>query len=142
VTFRHNTHDESGGNNGLAAQGFGFLRINCRGGGVRVVGNIFHTSPRADSCALNGAVWTHNVYERAGRSPQGPFLCGRKAVLARRGDAGFLARRRNDYRLRPNAAAVDRGSRTDYPRFDLRGKRRYAGRAPDAGAFERVERRR
>jgi hypothetical protein len=142
VTFRHNTHDDSGGDNPLARRGFGFLRINCRGGRVKVVGNIFHTGPRADSCALNGAVWTHNVYERAGRSIHGPLLCGRRAVLARRGDVGFVDRRRNDYRLRARSAALDRGSRSDFPRFDLRGKQRYAGRAPDAGAHERVERRR
>jgi Protein of unknown function (DUF1565) len=134
VAYRHNVHDESGGRNELAAQGFGFLRLNCRGGGVRVVGNIFHRSPRADSCGLNGAAWTHNVFERAAL---GRFVCGRKAVRARRGDAGFIARARNDYRLRPDSAAVDRGSRSDYPRFDLRGRRRYAGRAPDAGAYER-----
>jgi hypothetical protein len=137
ITFRYNTHDDSGGHNSLSAERYGFPRINCPGS--RVVGNIFHTSPHSDSCGLNAARWTNNVYERAG-SLRSAFVCGQKALLARRGNAGFVGRARNDYRLRSDSLALDRGTSSEFPRFDLRGKRRYAGRAPDAGAYERVQR--
>jgi hypothetical protein len=138
ITFRYNTHDDSGGNNALYAQRYGFLRINCTGS--RVVGNIFHTSPQPDSCGLSHSRWTYNVYERAGSLRPLPFVCGRKARLTRGANAGFVARKRNDYRLRPNSQAIDRGDPAQFPRFDRLGKRRYAGRAPDAGAYEQLQR--
>jgi hypothetical protein len=134
VVFRNNTHDESGGNNPLSAQGFGFLRIFCKGSGVRVVGNILHTSPRAGSCGLNGAVWSHNVYERPDLNG---FLCGAANLLAPGNDAGFVDRAGNDYHLTASSPALDRGSPGDYAATDFDGQLRFWGAAPDAGADER-----
>ena len=54
IVFRNNTYDNSGGN---TIDGYGFLYASCRGGRVRVVNNIFHTTPRRDACGVAGAIW-------------------------------------------------------------------------------------
>ena len=133
IVFRNNTYDNSGGN---TIDGYGFLYANCRGGRVRVVNNIFHTTPRPDACGVAGAIWTNNVYERVSTSHGRRFLCGRSARQALGGEAGFVDRTRNDYRLLEASRARDAGSTRDYARTDASGRRRYSGRAPDAGAYE------
>jgi hypothetical protein len=135
IVFRNNTYDDSGGN---TIKGYGFPYFSCRGGPVRIVNNIFHTTPRSDACGINGSKWTNNVYELASVSNGRRFLCGRFARLARGGDARFVDRKRNDYRLGRGSRARDAGSTTDYARRDIGGRRRYEGRAPDAGAYEFV----
>ncbi len=139
IVFRNNTYDNSGGN---TIKDYGFPYFNCRGGPVRVVNNIFHTTPRYDACGVKGSVWTNNVYERASVSNGRSFVCGRFARRARDGDARFVNRDRNDYRLTGDSRARDAGSTTDYAPFDVAGRRRYQGRAPDAGAYEFTARRR
>ena len=53
--------------------------------------------------------------------------------------AGFVAplAREPDLRLKSGSRAIDAGDPKDFPRRDLFGKKRPAGRAPDAGAYER-----
>ena len=139
IVFRNNTYDDSGGN---TIKGYGFPYFSCRGGKVRVVNNIFHTTPRSDACGLNGSQWTNNVYELASVSHNRRFVCGRLARLAGAGDAGFVDREGIDYRLGKDSRARDAGSTKDYASLDIRGRRRDEGRAPDAGAYEYVRGRR
>lgn len=133
IVFRNNTYDDSGGN---TISEYGFPYFSCRGGPVRVVNNIFHTTPRPDACGVGASLWTNNVYERASFSFGRRFVCGRLARRARAGDVGFVDRSRNDYRLRSNSRARDAGSTSDYAPVDIGGVKRYEGRAPDAGAYE------
>ena len=130
IVFRNNTYDDSGGN---SIKGYGFPYFSCRGGKVRVVNNIFHTTPRSDACGLNGSQWTNNVYELASVSHNQRFVCGRLARLAGAGGAGFVDREGIDYRLGEDSRARDAGSTKDYARLDIGGRRRYQGRAPTRG---------
>jgi hypothetical protein len=139
VVFRNNTYDDSGGN---TIKGFGFPYFSCRGGPVRVLNNIFHTSPNEDACGVNGSVWTHNVYELGSNRQRQRFVCGRSARLAPGGEAGFMNRDRTDYRLRRDSRARGAASSTDHAPFDIVGRRRHKAGAPDAGAYEFTERRR
>ena len=111
IVFRNNTYDDSGGN---TIKGYGFPYFSCRGGKVRVVNNIFHTTPRSDACGLNGSQWTNNVYELASVSHDRRFVCGRLARLAGAGDADLsTARHRLPTRKRLSCARCwfDRGLR-------------------------------
>jgi hypothetical protein len=54
----------------------------------------------------------------------------------RRAPSGFRDPGRLDLRLKPGAAAIDRGDPSSFPLLDIEQQRRPRGRAPDAGADE------
>jgi hypothetical protein len=95
------------------------------GNGVRIHSNILPRSP--SSCGTNGYSWNWNVYESGSR-------CGPNDRVAR---VSFVNRLRFDLRLAAGSAALGRGNPRSFPRIDIQGQRRPAGRAPDAGADER-----
>jgi hypothetical protein len=97
----------------------------------------------------NTAASYRNVRVLGNLAPNYPWLCERRLVYRRnvwRGarcaptdlnaSLGFRDAERLDLRLRRGAAAIDRGDRSSFPRTDIFGRRRPAGRSPDAGAHE------
>jgi hypothetical protein len=103
---------------------------DCRPGGkgIRFVANVIDSQDRYH-CSTSreaGARWSRNVYGRG-------VACGLGDLVAR---TGFRDPGRMDLRLRAGAAAINRGDRRNYPRFDIEGERRPKGGRPDAGADE------
>ncbi len=72
-----------------------------------------------------GVLWMHNVFTRA-----------RCSSTDLRADSGFVDPSRLNLRLKPHAAAINRGDRALYPAVDIFGNPRPRGVAPDAGAVE------
>jgi hypothetical protein len=108
VTIRNNTLDDPWTINANAA--------NVNG---RVVGNLGDASgcPRSMTHAYN--VWV-------GRAAK----CAPSDKTA--GSPGWTS----DYHLQANSPAIDAGDPKDFPATDAEGKRRFGGKAPDAGALE------
>ena len=79
------------------------------------------------SCLRNGITYSHNVWLGA--------KCGATDKRAIR--LGFVDPDNLDLRLRATSPAVNAGDAREFPRADRFGRRRPAGRAPDAGAVER-----
>jgi hypothetical protein len=90
---------------------------------VRILSNI---APKLDGCGRRGVVTEYNVWTAG--SACGPH--DRSAA------SGFLHPAKLDFRLKPCAAAVDRGDPRSFPPFDIDGHRRPQRAAPDAGAYE------
>jgi hypothetical protein len=95
---------------------------------VEFVGNVMRMGecqgPRTGTGSHARYVYRHNVIEGG--------TCGPTDVNAA---SGFVDPRRN-LRLRPGAAAIDRGDPRSHPRRDIDGERRPKGGRPDAGADE------
>jgi hypothetical protein len=90
--------------------------------GIRIVGNL---GPYNQWTCEERFLFRYNVWD------------GAKCVATDlNAPPGFRDARRNDLRLTPDSAAVDRGDPNDFPAVDIDGTRRPAGRAPDAGADE------
>jgi hypothetical protein len=110
-----------------------------RGATVRY--SSFGQSPRVDPATSSGVSFTANVGElsshsclpdaRYDRNVWSAARCGPSDLRAA---SGFMAE--DDLRLRPRAAAIDRGDPRSYPARDADGRPRPAGRGPDAGAYE------
>lgn len=94
-------------------------------GNVRFFSNIA-PSLHPSVCARDGIVADFNVWQSGRR-------CGKHDRIA---PHGFLDAAKLDFRLRPTAAAVDRGNPASSPARDIQGDRRPRGKAPDAGADE------
>jgi hypothetical protein len=97
----------------------------------------------------NTAASYRNVRVLGNLAPNFPWLCERRIVYRRNvwkgarcgptdlnSSLGFQDGARLDLRLRRGAPAIDRGDSSSFPRTDIFGRRRPAGRAPDAGAHE------
>jgi hypothetical protein len=96
------------------------------GAGVRFLSNVApHVNPLL--CGLPGVEWDYNVWAEG--TP-----CGEHDLVA---PNRFVDAQAGDFRLRPDAAAIDRGDRGSVPSTDAAGRRRPLGDGPDAGAFER-----
>ncbi len=93
-----------------------------------IVGNVYPN----DGCGT-GETYRYNVIIG------GPRCSPTDRTVPNLAAAGFIApfAREPDLRLKPGSRAVDAGDPRDFPPRDLTGKRRPAGRAPDAGAYER-----
>lgn len=107
VTFRYNTSSN------------GVTDI-C--GPTTVYGNIFLRS--GSSCA---DTWTYNLFV-------GSRACG--AHAARTSNPRFVDAARGNFHLLPGSPAIGRGSPANFPARDRDGRRRPAGKLPDAGAYE------
>lgn len=104
-----------------AKQGMSFGDPDTQRTGFAVVANLM---PLGECFA--GIQYRYNV------STDRP--CGR--TDKRVSTLGFLDPARLNLRVRTNSAAVDAGDRSSFPRRDIYGRARPAGRAPDAGAVE------
>lgn len=91
--------------------------------GFRVAANVGVAGPAACDRRIE---WSRNVWARGSR-------CGPGDRIA---PTGFRNPARADVRLRPGAAAIDRGDPRSFPPTDVDGHRRPRGRGPDAGAVE------
>jgi hypothetical protein len=92
---------------------------------VRFVGNI--GTRIGSGCDESGVSVAHNVWS-------GEDKCGATDVHA---PTGYVNAAGFDYHLVPGAAAINRGSPTDFPAHDIDGHRRPLGGRADAGADER-----
>ena len=98
-------------------------------GGLRAVGNLFLSD--APSCDHANSRWSHNAYVTGacgGASMSRPlsvYLAGFGSLQSP-----------GDYSLRAGSVLRDKGDPADFPRRDRPGRIRFAGRAPDIGAFE------
>lgn len=108
--------------NNSSTQGFHIDSENAPSVNVRVIGNV---APGSAWQCNSRVTYSHNVWSGA--------KCGR---TDRNAPSGFLNPAGLDLRLKPRAAAIDRGDPKSFPRTDIDGKRRPSGRAPDAGAYE------
>jgi hypothetical protein len=88
----------------------------------RVIANI---APLGQWGCTSGVVYRHNVW--------GGARCSR---TDRNAAPGFRDPARLDLRLKPGAAAINRGDPRSFPRVDIFGRQRPIGRRPDAGAHE------
>ncbi len=98
-------------------------------GGMRLVGNAFLAG--TPSCRLANMNWSHNAFTSE--------ACGTNAITRPLSTylAGFAASGSpGNYSLRSNSVLRDKGDPTNHPRRDRTGKIRFAGRAPDIGAYE------
>jgi hypothetical protein len=89
---------------------------------------------------IPGMRYRHNVGQKCSATDRavsrpsacGPPACQRVRVAAQ----GWVNPARHNFHLRRGAPAIGAGDPADYPRLDKDGRRRPAGRAPDAGAYE------
>jgi hypothetical protein len=88
----------------------------------RIVANV---SPFTTGQCTKEITFAHNVFDDARCGPT-----DRRAAL------GFVAPARFRLGLKRGAAGIDAGDPKDFPRRDIRGRRRPRGKAPDAGAYE------
>ena len=110
--------------------------------GFTVVGNYFDTNA---PCGLSNTTYAYNI------TPTGTSNCGGTgsrsfsasslhagfvAYRAYAGDQGGSAQAPGDYRLVSGSPLINRGTTGNYPSLDFTGVGRYAGSAPDVGAFE------
>jgi chitodextrinase len=98
-------------------------------GGVRLVGNAFLSD--APSCGHANSTWSYNAFTS---DP-----CGANAIL--RPLSTFLAGFNGtgspgNYSLRSTSVLRDKGNPANFPPRDRAGRSRFAGRAPDIGAYE------
>jgi hypothetical protein len=100
------------------------------GGGSRWYGNLggidcssafTYSYNVGETCGGKGEVLVRNATNDRTHRNRAPFYVNAPA---------------GDFRLRPGALAIDRGDPGAHPAVDKLRKRRPAGRAPDAGAYE------
>ena len=91
--------------------------------GFRVSANVGVAGPTACDRRIE---WSRNVWASGRRCAPGDRIA----------PTGFRDPARADVRLRPGAAAIDRGDPKSFPATDVDGHRRPRGRGPDAGAVE------
>lgn len=97
------------------------------GANVRFVANVAPAPPGA-VCHRPGTAFRHNLWTEGRR-------CSPSDRVAR---PRFRDARGLDFHLRRSSPALGRGDPRNYPRLDIDGDRRPAGRRPDAGADEFV----
>jgi hypothetical protein len=88
----------------------------------RVVANV---SPFTQAQCTGGLTFAYNVFDAA--------RCG---PTDRRASLGFVDPVEFRLGLKRGSVGIDRGDPTDFPRRDIRGRRRPRGKGPDAGAYE------
>jgi hypothetical protein len=108
--------------NNSSLGGFSVLEGNGGGQNIRMIANVAPLSPWE---CKDSVTYRYNVWTR-----------GACSSTDRRAVSSFRDPTKLDLRLKPNAAAVDRGDPTSAPAVDIDGQRRPGGRAPDAGADE------
>ncbi len=97
-------------------------------GGMRVIGNLFLSG---SPCGHGNTTYSHNAFVSGG--------CGTNTIV--NSAATYLAGFQSTgdpgtYSLLPGSVLRDRGNPANYPSQDKTGSSRYAGTAPDIGAYE------
>ena len=103
------------------------------GAGLRVLGNVF--LGRSD--CKRGATYANNVHGD-GSTCGGAGEVASSTTTIRSGYMGYVGSiaTNNNWHLNSKSVLLDKGSPSSYPSADRDGKRRFAGRAPDAGPYE------
>jgi hypothetical protein len=140
-------------NTGLVLQNDVFSRTNV-GYNTLVLGDVrgvtvryssFAQSPHVDPSTTRGVSFVANVGELAhyacvsgARYDRNVWSNARCGPSDRQAAPRFVGE--DDLRLRPGAPGIDRGDPRAFPARDAAGRRRPAGRGPDAGAYEAAAR--
>ena len=104
-----------------------------RGGGLRVVGNVFLSS----SACKSGATYAYNVHgDGSGCGGSGELNSNSNTIRA--GYAGYVGSTasNNNWQLTATSVLIDKGNPNSYPSTDRAGRSRPSGNAPDAGPYE------
>jgi hypothetical protein len=98
-------------------------------GGMRLVGNVFLAD---DPCGQPNTTYTYNAFVTG-------YGCGTNRITSSLATylAGFTSTADpGTYSLKASSVLVDKGNPSSYPTTDYVGAARYAGSAPDVGAYE------
>ena len=99
-------------------------------GGMRVIGNVFLSD---DPCGEPNTTYAYNAFVTG-------FGCGTNRITNSLTTylAGFTSTADpGTYSLKASSVLIDKGNPSSYPSYDLAGKHRFNGAAPDLGAYER-----
>ena len=99
-------------------------------GGMRVIGNVFLSD---DPCGEPNTTYAYNAFVTG-------FGCGTNRITNSLATylAGFTSTADpGTYSLKASSVLIDKGNPSSYPSYDLAGKHRFNGAAPDLGAYER-----
>ncbi|RZS44178.1 parallel beta helix pectate lyase-like protein [Herbihabitans rhizosphaerae] len=105
---------------------------------IQIVNNTFHGN-RSGSIAFGDETYSgenilrNNIYGEGDSVAHGDFVSDHNTV----GDPGFVDPAAGDFRLKDGSSAIDTGSGSAAPAFDLDNKPRPAGGGHDIGAYER-----
>jgi hypothetical protein len=95
---------------------------------------------------IPGMNFRHNVGQKCSATDKGvarPSSCGPPACGGRvAATQGWMNPAKHDFRLKPGAPGVNAGDPKDFPRVDKDGNGRPVRGKPDAGAYERLGRKR
>jgi hypothetical protein len=115
------------------ALSFGDGGNQVKGGGLRVVGNVF----LGTSDCKSGATWTANVHGD-GSTCGGAGEIASSTTSIRAGYAGYVGSiaPNNNWRLTATSVLINKATTSTYPTQDSDGNPRYTGTAPDPGPYE------